>query len=153
MCIALAEKHGCHVLAEGVYAGAEILSPELDTDTANGVYRAITRAVRLINADKTPYLHHLIAELPADLGTLSPADFHLPRLRYTDPRINASQEVYQNQPFRNRPDRPVDARVRLAAWTATKKGIGAWWSCHAPLQLYGMARIKLVSDDNCSLPG
>jgi NitT/TauT family transport system substrate-binding protein len=90
--IALAGKHGCHVLAEGVYVGAELLSPALDTDTANGLYRAITRAVRRINADKTPYLHHLIAELPADLGTLSPADFHLPRLRYTAPRPYPPEE-------------------------------------------------------------
>jgi NitT/TauT family transport system substrate-binding protein len=84
--IALAEKQGCHVLAEAFYVGAEILSPDLDTATATGVSRAITRAVERINADKRPYLHHLIAELPAELGTLTPADFHLPRLRYTNPR-------------------------------------------------------------------
>jgi NitT/TauT family transport system substrate-binding protein len=84
--IALAEKQGCHVLAEAFYVGAEILSPDLDTETATGVARAITRAVERINADKRQYLHHLIAELPAELGTLTPADFHLPRLRYTNPR-------------------------------------------------------------------
>jgi NitT/TauT family transport system substrate-binding protein len=84
--IALAEKQGCHVLAEAFYVGAEILSPALDTETATGVSRAITRAVERINADKRQYLHHLIAELPAELGTLTPADFHLPRLRYTNPR-------------------------------------------------------------------
>jgi NitT/TauT family transport system substrate-binding protein len=84
--IALAEKQGCHVLAEAFYVGAEILSPDLDTATATGVSRAITRAVERINADTRPYLHHLIAELPAEFGTLTPADFHLPRLRYTNPR-------------------------------------------------------------------
>jgi NitT/TauT family transport system substrate-binding protein len=84
--IALAEKQGCHVLAEAFYVGAEILSPALDTETATGMSRAITRAVERINADKRSYLHHLIAELPAELGTLTPADFHLPRLRYTNPR-------------------------------------------------------------------
>ena len=83
--IALAEKQGGHVLAEGVYVGAEILSPALDTATATGLYRAITRAVDLINTAKARYLHHLIAEVPPDLGTLIPADFHLPRLRYTAP--------------------------------------------------------------------
>jgi NitT/TauT family transport system substrate-binding protein len=90
--IALAEKQGCAVLAEGVYVGAEILAPSLDTETAQRMYRAITQAVRLINADKVRYLHHLIAELPADLGTLTPADFHLPRLRYTVPRPYPPEE-------------------------------------------------------------
>jgi NitT/TauT family transport system substrate-binding protein len=84
--IALAEKQGCHVLAEAFYVGAEILSPDLDTETATGVSRAITRAVERINADKRQHLHHLIAEIPAELGTLTPTDFHLPRLRYTNPR-------------------------------------------------------------------
>jgi len=41
--IALAEKQGCHVLAEAVYVGAELLAPTLDTETANSVYRAITQ--------------------------------------------------------------------------------------------------------------
>jgi NitT/TauT family transport system substrate-binding protein len=90
--IALAEKQGCHVLAEAYYVGAEILSPALDTATAHGVFRAITGAVELINADKRKYLPHLIAELPAALGTLSPMDFHLPRLRYTAPRPYPPEE-------------------------------------------------------------
>jgi NitT/TauT family transport system substrate-binding protein len=90
--IALAEKQGGHVLAEGVYVGAEILSPALDTATATGLYRAITRAVDLINTAKARYLHHLIAEVPPDLGTLTPADFHLLRLRYTAPRPYPEEE-------------------------------------------------------------
>jgi NitT/TauT family transport system substrate-binding protein len=91
--IALAEKQGCHVLAEAVYVGAEILSPALDTETANGVYRAITRAVDLITADPRRYLHHLISDLPAEWRSLlSPADFHLPRLRYVAPRPYPAEE-------------------------------------------------------------
>jgi NitT/TauT family transport system substrate-binding protein len=85
--IALAEKQGCHVLAEAVYIGAEILSPSLDTETAQGMYHAITRAVNRISADPRRYLHHLIADLPPEWRPfLSPADFHLPRLRYVVPR-------------------------------------------------------------------
>jgi NitT/TauT family transport system substrate-binding protein len=41
--IALAEKQGCHVLAEASYVGAEILSPALDTETAHGVYSVAGR--------------------------------------------------------------------------------------------------------------
>jgi NitT/TauT family transport system substrate-binding protein len=72
--------------------GAEILSPAVDTATATGLYRAITRAVDLITAAKATYLHHLIAEVPPDLGTLTPADFHLPRLRYSAPRPYPPEE-------------------------------------------------------------
>ena len=76
--IALAEKQGCHVLAEAFYVGAEILSPALDTETATGVSRAITRAVERINADKRQYLHHLIAELRRSLGRSHPQTFICP---------------------------------------------------------------------------
>jgi NitT/TauT family transport system substrate-binding protein len=91
--IALAEKQGCHVLAEAAYIGAEILSPNLDTETAQGMYRAITRAVDRITADTRGYLYHLIADLPPEWRPLlSPADFHLPRLRYMVPRPYPAEE-------------------------------------------------------------
>ena len=91
--IALAEKQGCHVLAEAVYVGAEILAPSLDTETAQGLYRGITRAVDLITGDTRRYLHHLMADLPAEWrALLSPADFHLPRLRYVAPRPYPAEE-------------------------------------------------------------
>ena len=85
--IALAEKQGGHVLAEGVYVGAEILSPALDTATATGLYRAITRAVDLINTAKARYLHHLIAEVPPDLGTLIPQTFTCPDCATPPPAV------------------------------------------------------------------
>ena len=81
--IALAEKQGCHVLAEAFYVGAEILSPALDTETATGVSRAITRAVERINADKRQHLHHLIAGAPAELGTPHPQTFICPGCVYS----------------------------------------------------------------------
>ena len=85
--IALAEKQGCHILAEAVYVGAEILSPRLHTDTANRLYRVITRAVELITAGPRRHLHHLITDLPPEWRPLlTPEDFHLPRLRYVAPQ-------------------------------------------------------------------
>jgi NitT/TauT family transport system substrate-binding protein len=91
--IALAEKQGCHILAEAVYVGAELLSPSLDTETAQGVYLAITRAVDRITADTRRYLHHLIADLPPEWRPLlTPNDFHLPRLRYMAPRPYPAEE-------------------------------------------------------------
>jgi NitT/TauT family transport system substrate-binding protein len=70
-----------------------MFAPDLDADTAAGLNRAIRHAVRLINADKRKYVHHLIADLPeAWRGILSPEDFHLPRLRYVEPRPYPMEE-------------------------------------------------------------
>jgi len=84
--IALAEKHGCHEIIEGFYVGSEMFAPTLERETAAALQRAITKAVQLLNANKTKYLHHLMADVPPDLGTLTPADFRLSRLRYVAPR-------------------------------------------------------------------
>jgi NitT/TauT family transport system substrate-binding protein len=84
--IALAEKSGCHEILEGFYIGSEMFAPTLERETAAALQRAITTAVQLINANKTKYLHHIIADVPLALGTLTPADFRLSRLRYVEPR-------------------------------------------------------------------
>lgn len=83
--ISLAEKQGYKVLAEAFYVGAEIASPEVDEDTYARINRAVVRAVRKINEDPRPYLHHLTAEIPPELGTVEPEDIPLGRLRYVDP--------------------------------------------------------------------
>lgn len=90
--IALADKQGCQMIIEGFYIGSEMLAPHLDSETVAGLYRAMVQAVHLINRDKKQYLHHLIADVPAELGTLTPDDFHLPRLRYVEPRPYPMEE-------------------------------------------------------------
>ena len=92
--IALAEKAGCNLILEGHYAGTEMMSPEMDSDTATAIDRAIQEAVRRINADKKKYLHHIIADLPPELGTLTPEDFRLSRLRYVE-SPQYSQEEFE----------------------------------------------------------
>jgi NitT/TauT family transport system substrate-binding protein len=83
--IALAEKNGCKSLGEAHYIGADIASADMDRETYNALQRAVTKAVRLFNTDKTRHLHYLINEVPPELGRLTPEDFHLPRLRYVEP--------------------------------------------------------------------
>ena len=90
--IALAEKNGCNLIMEAHYAGAELAAPDVDAATFEAINRAITRAVRLINADKKKYLHYLIADVPSELGPLSPEDFRLSRLRYVEPRPYPAEE-------------------------------------------------------------
>jgi NitT/TauT family transport system substrate-binding protein len=84
--IAFAEKNGCACVIEGSYAGSEMSAPDLDAESVAAIERAIRKAVRAINADKKKYLHFLMDDLASDLPRLSPDDFHLPRLKYVEPR-------------------------------------------------------------------
>ena len=83
--IALAEKNGCKSVGEAHYIGSDIAAADMDAETYAGLQRAMSRAVARFNADKKKYLHYLIDEVPPELGRLTPEDFHLPRLRYTEP--------------------------------------------------------------------
>jgi NitT/TauT family transport system substrate-binding protein len=90
--IALAEKNGCKSLGEAHYIGADIASPDMTPEQYMAVQRAMSSAVKAFNADKKKYLHYLIDEIPAQLGRLSPEDFHLPRLRYVEPAPYSESE-------------------------------------------------------------
>jgi NitT/TauT family transport system substrate-binding protein len=95
--IALAEKTGCNLIAEAYYSGSEMAAPGVDATTFEAIHRAVGKAVKLINADKRKYLHHIIADLPADLGSLSAEDFRLSRLRYVEPRPYPAGEFEKTQ--------------------------------------------------------
>jgi NitT/TauT family transport system substrate-binding protein len=122
--IALAEKQGCHEVIAGFYIGSEMFAPDVDAETAAALNRTIIKAVSLINADKRKYLHHLIADLSAaHQAVLAPEDFHLPRLRYVEPRpypVEEFERTYQWMrswdlvPEGATYDRLVDARVGSA---------------------------------------
>lgn len=83
--IAIAERDGCNLIVEAHYAGSEMAAPGVDPETFEAINRALAGAVRLINADKKKYLRHILADVPADLGPLTPDDFRLSRLRYVEP--------------------------------------------------------------------
>lgn len=84
--IALAEKHGCKLIAEAFVTGLEMASEEIDEQTLAGLNRALSEAARRIEADKRRYVHFLIEDLPAELGPLAPEDFSLGRIRAIAPR-------------------------------------------------------------------
>jgi NitT/TauT family transport system substrate-binding protein len=69
--IAIAEKAGCNLIVEGHYAGSEMAAPGVDPATFEAINRVLAKAVRLFNADKRRYLHHIIADAPPELGPLS----------------------------------------------------------------------------------
>ena len=84
--IAVAEKHNCNLIIEAFYAGTEMAAPDMDAETWATVNRVLGQAVQLINADKKKYLHHIIADVPPELGPITPDDFRLSRLRYRAPK-------------------------------------------------------------------
>jgi NitT/TauT family transport system substrate-binding protein len=83
--IAVAEKLGYKLIVEAHYVGTEIAGPELSDETFAKINKAVGRAAKKLSEDPTPYLHYLIADVPADIVTLEPSDFRLGRLRYVDP--------------------------------------------------------------------
>lgn len=84
--ISLAKKAGCQIIVEAFLNGSEITSPDVDQETFDGLNRALTEAVRRINADKRNYFHYIVEGIPADLGRLDPEDFDFSRLRCVPPR-------------------------------------------------------------------
>jgi len=90
--VTVAEKLGYKVIAEAYYDGAEVGTPSLDPEAYAAIDRAIKKAVKKINEDKTPYLHYLCEEVPAEICTITPEDLHMPRLRYIEPRPYTEEE-------------------------------------------------------------
>jgi NitT/TauT family transport system substrate-binding protein len=90
--IAVAEKLGYKLIAEAHYAGTEIAGPELSDETFAKINAAVSKAAARLSQDPTPYLHYLIADVPAEITTLEPSDFRLGRLRYVDPAPYAERD-------------------------------------------------------------
>ena len=84
--VTLAEKQGCKLLVGTFYQGTENASRSMGQEQFDALMRAVKKAVGLINEDKRRYLHYLLDEIPERYSSrISPADFHLPYLRYVEP--------------------------------------------------------------------
>lgn len=81
--ISLAEKQGCRVLAAASFHGTEVVSDKVDVETYAAFNRAVTEAVRRINAAKHSYMHYFI-------------DYYKDR----DPEIGAALTVDDLRPSR-----------------------------------------------------
>ena len=81
----MAEKNGCKEIASTYYQGTENAGEKLSQDVLDALWRAVSKAVKLINADKKKYIHYMLDEIPEKYAKqLTPDDFHLPRLRYVE---------------------------------------------------------------------
>ena len=101
--ISLAEKKGCRTIASASFHGTEVVSDRVDVETYAAFNRAVTEAVRRIDADKAAYMHYFIdyyAERDTEIGKmLTVADLRPSRLI-----------VQQPAPI------PADELERSAAW-------------------------------------
>jgi len=97
--ISAAEKLGFKVICEAFYNGLEVADTSVDADVFTGIHRAHIKAVDAINADISPWLRHLVDEVPADIVRLEASDLHLPRLRYNYPEPYAPAEFKRTHDF------------------------------------------------------
>jgi NitT/TauT family transport system substrate-binding protein len=120
--ISAAEKLGCKVICEAFYNGLEVADTSVNADVFTALHRAHIKAVDKINQDIRPWLHHLLAEVPAGIVKLEASDLHLPRLRYNYPEPYSPDEFRRTYDFMvswglinaaSTFDKLVDARVAV----------------------------------------
>ena len=91
--ITVAEKHGCRLILQGFYHGTDSGTPEISAEAYAALNRALTEAVRRINANKRGYLHYFIDnEKAAEVQDLSFDDFNLNRILFVEPGKPIPQE-------------------------------------------------------------
>jgi NitT/TauT family transport system substrate-binding protein len=87
--VSMAEKLGCRIVCAAFLHGSEVASDRVDAEMYAAFNRAVSEAVRRINADKAAYLHHFIdyhvARGELEAGQLTVADLRASRLVVTDP--------------------------------------------------------------------
>jgi hypothetical protein len=54
----LAEKKGCRLVCSAFFHGTQVGTDKIDAETMGAYNRAVTEAVRRINANKRGYLHY-----------------------------------------------------------------------------------------------
>jgi NitT/TauT family transport system substrate-binding protein len=88
--ITVAEKAGCRLVSTTFFHGTWVADCNVvDADAYAAFVRAITRAVRRINADKRRYVSYFLKEYPnagyPEVQALTPADFNLGRIQLKEP--------------------------------------------------------------------
>jgi hypothetical protein len=87
--ITLAEKAGCRLISTTFFHGTWVADPSVSAEAYAAFVRAITRAVRRINADKRRYVSYFSdgRDFPGypDVTALRPDDFNLGRIQLKEP--------------------------------------------------------------------
>jgi len=86
--VTLAEKKGCRLVCSAFFHGTQVGTDKIDAETMSAYNRAVTEAVRRINANKRGYLHYFIdyhKSRDPEIGTLSVEDMRESRLVVCEP--------------------------------------------------------------------
>jgi NitT/TauT family transport system substrate-binding protein len=86
--VSLAEKKGCRIVCSAFYHGTQVGSDKIDVETMSAYNRAVSEAVRRIDANKRGYLHYFIDYHKArdpEIGTLTVDDLRESRLVVCEP--------------------------------------------------------------------
>ena len=95
--VSLAEKMGCRIVCSAFLHGSEVASERVDAEMYAAFNRAVSEAVRRINADKAAYLHHFIdyhvKRGEPDVAQLTVADLRASRIVVTEPAAIPQDEL------------------------------------------------------------
>ena len=85
--ITAAEKAGCRLIATTFFHGTWVADRSVSAETYAAFLRAITGAVRRINADKRRYVSYFLRDFPdhPEVQALRPEDFDLGRIQLKEP--------------------------------------------------------------------
>jgi ABC-type nitrate/sulfonate/bicarbonate transport system substrate-binding protein len=85
--ITVAEKAGCRLVSTTFFHGTWVANRDVSTEAYAALLRAITRAVRRINADKRQYVSYFIRDWSShsEVAALGPDDFNLGRIQLKEP--------------------------------------------------------------------
>src|SRR5438093_9857419 len=85
--ITVAEKAGCRLVSTTFFHGTWVATDQVSVEAYAALLRALTRAVRRINADKRRYVHYFIRDWAGHsaVTALSPDDFNPGRIQLKEP--------------------------------------------------------------------
>jgi ABC-type nitrate/sulfonate/bicarbonate transport system substrate-binding protein len=85
--ITVAEKAGCRLVSTTFFHGTWVADDRVSAEAYAAFLRAVTRAVRRINADKRAYVSYYIRDFPdyPEVEALRPEDFNLGRIQLKEP--------------------------------------------------------------------
>ena len=85
--IAVAAKAGCRLVSTTFFHGTWVADGRVGAEAYAAFVRAVTRAVRRINADKRRYVSYFLRDFPGnrEVETLGPDDFDLSRIQLKEP--------------------------------------------------------------------
>ena len=85
--ITVAERAGCRLVSTTFFHGTWVADSRVSAETYAAFLRAVTRAVRRVNADKRRYVCYFLREWSdsPDVNALRPEDFNLGRIQLKEP--------------------------------------------------------------------